>query len=190
MKVTGNTQDINKKASERSRTLSYLYSYYPDTSDKFKYQITLLHTIVEASKKHRNNVRWAKCCHCIERRVGSGSLNHPEEEMITMKDLMAQENIKNEEDMFSYMKKNLPRNDKDEILLPQINMKHPDTIPVKSEADILREELAKANDEKELMKATIEVMKQQDNASQLTISSLHKYTRLLEEKLEDAQIDK
>ena len=79
--------------------------------------------MAEASMKHRNNLRWAKCCHCIERRVPKGSLNHPEDEMISIKDLIAKEHIESEAGMLIYMKKILPRNPEGEILLPQINKK-------------------------------------------------------------------
>ena len=189
MKTTRSPLDTSKKSSERFRPLSYLYSYYQVTSTKFLERITLLYTMVEASIKHRNNIRWAKCCHCVEGRVSKGSLNHPEKEMITFKDLMIQENIKTEDDMLIYMKKILPRNLNDEILLPQINMMHPNDILEDSEADILREKLSKVEEENRLLKVEVEVMKQLVDAASKDFYSLNEKISGLEAKLYLTEID-
>ena len=107
-----------------------------------------------------------------------------------MKDLMAQHHIQSEEDLLTYMKENLPKNHKGEVLLPQINMKHPTVSLEKSEADILREKLAKVEDENESLKVTIEDMKRHDVASKLTISLNEKIIGLLQEKIDAAEGDK
>ena len=187
MKKTRSPLDQSKKTSGRLRPINYLYTFYQDTSNEFLGRISYLYSTAEASIKYRNNMRWARCCHCIEGRVDKGSLNHPEEEMITMKDLFSKMHIKTEDDLLNYMKKNLPRNQKGEILLPQINMKHPTAILVNFEIDDLKEKHAEVEDENRLLKVEIKELKQQaDAASKFSLSLSEKISEL-EEKLDLAK---
>ena len=189
-KTTRSHQDTDKKHSGRFVPFTYLNTYATDTSTKFIERNTILYTFVASYKIHRNNVRWAKCCHCIEGRTSKGSLNHPEEKMITIKDLIAQEEIETEADLLNYMKKTLPRNKEGEILLPQINMKHPTAIQVRPEIDILRERLAKVEAENCSLKVAMEVMKQQADVDSQMCFSLNEKISRLEEKLDSAERDK
>ena len=107
-----------------------------------------------------------------------------------MKDLMAQEQIETEADLLNYMKKTLPRNQEGEILLPQINMKHPTAIQVRPEIDILRERVAKVEAENCSLKVTMEVMKQQADVDSEMCFSLNEKISRLEEKLDSAERDK
>ena len=189
-KIAWCPQDSKKKHSGRFRPINYLTTYTNDIHTRFKERITLLYTMVDCYHKHRNIVRWAKCCFCIEGKATRGSLNHPEEEMITLKDLVVQEQIENEADLFAYMKKTLPRNSEGDILLPQINMKHSTTMLARSEVDVLREKLAKVEAENRLLKATVEEMKQRADADSKSFLSLNENLYKLHEKLDTVERDK
>ena len=93
------------------------------SSARFKTRVSILYSIIESLIKHRNTSRWAKCCFAVERRVPEGSLGHPEEEMIPLRELVSAHGIHSEEDLAKYLLKTLPRRG-DEVLLPQVNMKH------------------------------------------------------------------
>jgi hypothetical protein len=187
IKTTRSPLHKTKKTSERFRPFNYLNTYTKETSNMFNERITLLYTMVVDYKRNKHNARWAKCCFCFEGRVAKGNLNHPEEEMINIKDLMAQEQIDSEADMLAFMKRTLPRNEDGEILLPQINMKHSTAIPVNPEIEILKEKLAQVEDESGLLKVVVEQKNQQADEDSKISLYLNEQRFDLEEKLAAAE---
>src|SRR5687767_11622752 len=89
--VTEIRADGIKKPLRRFNPFSYLEQYLPATHWRFNERITILYEIVEAYRKRRKDVRWAKCCFTVERHVARDSLGHPESEMIDLDKLLAAE---------------------------------------------------------------------------------------------------
>ena len=118
----------------RFHSRQHVRNYAPDNSDTFKTMVTLLYTSVQAYQKYRKNARWATCCHTLEKRVERGSLGHPEHQMVKLSTLIRHHHIVSRQDLENYLKTTLPRNHAGQVLLPQINMRHPDCEPVREEA--------------------------------------------------------
>ena len=130
-KVACTERNRKREPSWRFPVHGYLAQYATPSSTKFKQRATVLYTIVEGLLKHRNGGRWSKCCHVLERRVTDGCLGHPEGQTISLRDLITEEGIHNEDDFRRYLLRTLPRSsDGLEILLPQVNMKHRGTSQV------------------------------------------------------------
>lgn len=157
-KSAGSQEKTRQKSLGRFNAHEFVREYVKQDSEAFKFAVTVLYSAVQGYYEHRKDARWAKCCSTLERRVKHASLGHPENEMIKLSELVRLNKILNRQDLEDYILKVLPKNEKDEILLPQINMKHPENpdLLVSVQPRSLLPSPSKSDDEITKLKAKID----------------------------------
>ena len=102
--------------------------FLPDCHSSFTARVQEIYSIATKGISSNNIPKWAKCCKTMGTKACFRTLAHPESELQDFKTILIVNNIQNEREFFSFMKKELPRNGDWDILLPQINMRHPGAI--------------------------------------------------------------
>ena len=98
--------------------------YLPDGHSSFIARVQEIFSIAKKGISSNNIPKWAKCCKTMCTKACFRTLAHPESELQDFKTILKLNNINNDKEFFSFMKKELPRNGDWDILLPQINMRH------------------------------------------------------------------
>ena len=111
-------------AFARFKTHDYYEEYAPAWSGTFKQRAELLWTIIQGDRKGKNEPSWAKCCYTLERRGQKGLLGHPKDAIVPVSRLFTENQISTQASLEDYFIKALPRNDKRDTRLPQVNMRH------------------------------------------------------------------
>jgi hypothetical protein len=115
-------QEKAKRHHFKKTTYSALY--LPKDHRLFKERVTQLYHVVQSFQKHQNKAWWADCCHTMIRNTERSVLGHPKESLVKIKDFIVKHFIYSEQDLLTYLEKNLPRHDDGHYLLPTLNMMH------------------------------------------------------------------
>ena len=117
-------QETEEMNIGRCDPVEYFTEYAPSWSTQFQNRSQMAFRLVDASQRHRNDAYWAKCCFTFVKRKQKTSLGHPIECLERVSTLIRTERIYSEKELTDFLKKTLPRNERGELQLPQINMKH------------------------------------------------------------------
>ena len=123
-----------EKAHQKFQAVEHHAEYSPSWSSTFQKRSDMLWTIILGDHKAKNEARWAKCCYTLERKGQKGRLGHPKELVVPACRLLTEHSIKTKDNLYEYLVKHLPRNEKGDSRLPQINMRHP--LKIENDEDI------------------------------------------------------
>ena len=123
--MSAHLQEPIKKTYRRFKPLPYQPIYLHQESTEFR---TAIRDVYESVFKdyldHQKEGHFAKCCGTFERRELKNKLSHPQDQIIKVSSIINITGIKNIRHLETYLKKTLPRNEDDLILMPTVNRIH------------------------------------------------------------------
>lgn len=119
-------QNKQRKQFRRFEASCYLEEYIPAYYQDYADKVHECYQVIESYKKHSKEAYWAKCCRTFIRNVGLEKLNHPRDQLQHVKQFIVVEKIHKEKDLMKYCLDNMPTDADGNVLVPQINMKHPE----------------------------------------------------------------
>ena len=122
------------KANDSKGKLDYKYHlpkdyktvFLPDEHSSFITRVQEIYSTAVKGVKGNNMPKWAKCCKTMGTKACFRALGHPSYEYEDLKTILVVNNIQNDTEFITFMRNTLPRDEDRNILLPQINMRHPE----------------------------------------------------------------
>ena len=106
----------------------YSTVYLEDGHPSFITRVQELYSIGFKGISGNNIPKWAKCCKTLATKACFRTLGHPQAECQDFKAILKLNNITNEREFTSFLKRELPRDKDGNILMPQININHHEAV--------------------------------------------------------------